>query len=757
MRKTYRLGFLLSWGAGLLDLFCRLNWTGPPLTSDGETTLAELSRFNNKSLDILSWDSETSYHLSQCPTLLVLSHLLLDKWAELVGGKKGEEVFAGERWRVRCLFIQQRLLSQRSESLWKRISQSIDEHILPELEGKNLPTSDLIELYLELGHMYLYYSDLNHAQEFFKRALDLFGMETDLSGSLGKRTKFQQKDIAQLILQVTISDNKTIPTAPPTNTQTTSSHSTPSQASLPQDVALGDDTLLDNIEFVDQPSQPQLSHLQQAVVLGECLLRQKSMARQRLTNEELGAYIRCVLSHPSCWVVQFRALYTRSLLEKTLRRKVERAMMQLQYLVDYVGKGSGAGVERMFLFYCVPMPPRWILERQLAQVLVSLGSHHSALEIYERLQLWEDIITCYQATGRKGRAEEIVREKLQEKETPTMLCLLGDLTNDPQHYKRAWEVSNNHSARAQRALGLYHLRREEYHECIESLQLSLKVNAMQDGLWFSLGCAASKVGDVDLEVKAFHRSVTLEPDFPEAWSNLGSAYLKKKETVKAYHVYKEAVKYGYSNWNIWDNFLVVCAEVGAFGDAIRAYHRLMDLRDKYVDVGVLRVLVTAVNDNLPDFKKQPADLLRGKLGELLGRLCASTTVGCEVWHLYATYHFASDDPLNQEKGLIEMQKAQRAVRQEADWDKDEQKLGRVVQFTIDYCQACRRVSALRGSDQRKLSLSNLSSAKLVLQSLLSKAKGFGLTEVTSVQLIIEHLENELKSVLSSMTELDVNS
>lgn len=51
-------GFLLSWGAGLLDLFCRLNWTGPPLTSDGETTLAELSRFNNKSLDILSWDSE---------------------------------------------------------------------------------------------------------------------------------------------------------------------------------------------------------------------------------------------------------------------------------------------------------------------------------------------------------------------------------------------------------------------------------------------------------------------------------------------------------------------------------------------------------------------------------------------------------------------------------------------------------------------------------------------------------------------------
>ena len=39
---------------------------------------------------------------------------------------------------------------------------------------------------------------------------------------------------------------------------------------------------------------------------------------------------------------------------------------------------------------------------------------------------------------------------------------------------------------------------------------------VQDGLWFSLGCAASKVGDVDLEVKAFHRSITLEPDVRSA-------------------------------------------------------------------------------------------------------------------------------------------------------------------------------------------------------------------------------------------------
>ncbi len=111
--------------------------------------------------------------------------------------------------------------------------------------------------------------------------------------------------------------------------------------------------------------------------------------------------------------------------------------------------------------------------------MVFLGSHHAALEIYERLQLWEDVITCYQAIGRKGRAEEIVREKLAERETPTMLCVLGDITNDPDWYRRAWSISQCACARAQRSLGLYHLRKEEYSDCIDSLKLSLSCNGMQ--------------------------------------------------------------------------------------------------------------------------------------------------------------------------------------------------------------------------------------------------------------------------------------
>jgi len=56
-------------------------------------------------------------------------------------------------------------------------------------------------------------------------------------------------------------------------------------------------------------------------------------------------------------------------------------------------------------------------------------------------------------------AERLIRDQLALSETATMLCYLGDVTADPQHYHRAWEVSARRSARSQRALAYFYFNK----------------------------------------------------------------------------------------------------------------------------------------------------------------------------------------------------------------------------------------------------------------------------------------------------------
>ncbi len=92
------------------------------------------------------------------------------------------------------------------------------------------------------------------------------------------------------------------------------------------------------------------------------------------------------------------ALLLRSRLESGKGRTVERSCLQLQTLVNqWTNQPTDASVpSRMDHIFSLLVPSKWEMEKELALRFVSIGVIRSALEIFERLEMWENAISCHQ-------------------------------------------------------------------------------------------------------------------------------------------------------------------------------------------------------------------------------------------------------------------------------------------------------------------------------------------------------------------------
>lgn len=748
--QTNRELAVMALAVSCLHMFSQSNWTGPPVSIHISDLLPPALLSSQPQMLVetihssLLLDGESVYSLVANPFLLLLARVILTKCSP-----KMDSLQLLPWWTLRYINLHQQILEACSPQLLILAHNSMDKVL--KCQSLLSEHSELaIQFHLECVYTSLTYYEYQPAKEHIKKAQELSGLNINMTGALGKRTRFQQKYLAQLILEVKRKqgqpgqmDDETSPTPTP-------------QASLPKDYSLSDDTVLDKLNLAE-PNQyelPDLSAEEQAVILGICTDFQKNNPVHKLTEEELLAFTSCILSQPKFWAVEVTALCLRTKLEKGSSRCVERAMMQTQALVDYFEDKTCPVTERLKVFYCCRAPPKWAVQKQLASLLTDLGCMSSALLIYEQLELWEDAVICYERLGQHGKAEEIVRRELEKKETPSLYCLLGDILRDHQYYDRAWELSRQRSARAMRSKALLHLHNKEFQQCVDCFEQSLKINGMQLGVWFSLGCAYFALEGHEGAARAFQRCVGLEPDNAEAWSNLSAAYIRLQKKNKAFLTLQEALKCNYEHWQIWENFITVSTDIGDFAEAIKAYHRLMDLRENYKDIQILQILVKAVVENLTDRQGEQAVTLKSKLKELLGRVSSRHSTDSEIWRQYALLYGDghSSNPEDNEKALQFLSKAHRCEVQAGGWEKEPGLFKEVIKRATDMGEVTISCSKIKSNPTEALQM--LSSTRLSLRSLATKAKQMH-TDVATGQVHAELQDGvaALEQLIAQLQEL----
>uniref|UniRef100_A0A182UPB7 TPR_REGION domain-containing protein n=1 Tax=Anopheles merus TaxID=30066 RepID=A0A182UPB7_ANOME len=649
-------------------------------------------------------------------------------------------------WYQRYLLIHQRCMDDLTHSLYERFNTNV---AALEAAVADADKATKVETFLEILFGFVQFKRITKSEQWLQKLEAVSSVTLSVEGVLGVRTKFQQNPLPQLTLRLQGVSELGLPGAVETH----------GHLKLPAILKLEDEVRLEKVKFMSEQENEdvQLPAVVQNMVLGKVYFLYVSQPKEQLTLEEIQPYITSlVYQQHGPWATRVATLFLNATTEATHKRTVDRSLRQIEELVQQLDTPSGETAaipiaDRLSMVFSSWPIASWQMKEKLADVMVSLGMVKGALDIYQQVQSWENVIDCYTVLEMRHLAATVINQ-LIERNGPSvrLYCMLGDATDEVDCYRRAWELSNEKSAKAQRHWGNYYFARKDYAAAIEHLRRSIEINCLQERILLRLGYSALQLERWEEAAYAYRLYTSLESHGFEPWNNLAKAYIMLGEKARAHKVLQEALKCNFSNWKVWENYLLVCVDTRNVGDALNAYERLLELKDRHYDKEVLELVVRAIVLGEKDADGVSCGRLRQKAIKLLGHACAQQPNNGYLYELAAELEDA--DLL---KRCQKLQNAYRGYTQSnSQWSKAPESALTVVNLSVELCERSLKafVDGRQETDRLVPLRSQLSSARLSGQACLRSASKEAWPEcaepLAALERLVEQMTTQLKEAMA---------
>ncbi|KAJ4979391.1 hypothetical protein NE237_010171 [Protea cynaroides] len=582
-------------------------------------------------------------------------------------------------WLARTINIEQRILEEKSSSLFDQLQVMIGEtlHYFGDVQkvasywGAALhegEASTIVSLsHLEAGIIEYTYGRVDSSRLHFRSAEEASGLELTVTGVLGFRTMHQVEPKAQMVLVT----NTRVPNSVgmsseirPELPKNVSSFSECKLSPNSREIYESSEAFMTPRLLENEEAKPNLNNIhsgetfsislqpiQQAVILGQCLLIEKSTPSDEMQGWQMAPFIEAIDGQEySYFIIRCFCDILRIRWESTRGRTKERALVMMDELVKGIYQRSPGALRRIQFSFGVYAPTIAALRKEYGELLVSRGLIGEAIKIFEDLELWDNLIYCYCQLEKKAAAVELIKARLFETpDVPRLWCSLGDVTNNDACYEKALEVSNGRFARAKRSLARSAYNRGDYETSKNLWESAMSLNSLHPDGWFALGAAALKARDVEKALDGFTRAVQLEPENGEAWNNIGCLHMIKKKNKESFIAFKEALKFRRNNWQLWENYSQVAMEIGNFGQALEGTKMVLDMTcNKRTDYTLLEKIMEEMevrssrHDQLGTEISHETEYLLELLGKVIQQV-VRTGERDDFWGLYARWYKIKGD------------------------------------------------------------------------------------------------------------------